>query len=195
MPSATKVSGRLCVRAVAKYGVFPLFSRRVAGLRSCYFVHQAFLVRHRHSLQSLNKHLSGALHQRTVVNSLGARSSNNAQVNAKPAPRREPRPTPDHGLVSAQRATANGHRQGRVGGRDGGDGDDVEQLLNQLGLPADLAAKLRLFGFEDNTRMSQIGRLADESLQLLLDYMVKHGIDVVTAIMVREAMKRRAGTL
>ena len=82
---------------------------------------------------------------------------------------------------------------GQDGG--GGSGDDVERFLDQLGLPADLAPKLRSFGFGDDRRMGYMGRLSDESLGLLLEHLTKQGVDLVTAIVVREGLKRRAGTL
>ncbi|PIL31062.1 hypothetical protein GSI_05758 [Ganoderma sinense ZZ0214-1] len=113
----------------------------------------------------------------------------------------------------AQPATPTGHGRGsgrekepEMGpGKDGrdedrdrdrdGDGDDVERFLDQLGLSVALAPKLRSFGFADDKRMSLMGRLSDESLGLLMEHLRKEGVDLVAAIMVREGLKRRAGTL
>ena len=72
----------------------------------------------------------------------------------------------------------------------------MERFLDQLGLSVALAPKLRSFGFGDDKRMSRMGRLSDESLGLLMEHLTKkEGFDLVTAIMVREGLKRRAGTL
>ena len=83
----------------------------------------------------------------------------------------------------------------RDGGGANGSGDDVERFLDQLGLPADLAPKLRSFGFGDDRRMGYMGRLSDESLALLLEALKEEGVGIVPAIMLREGLKRRAGTL
>ncbi|KAM5538355.1 hypothetical protein V8D89_007957 [Ganoderma adspersum] len=146
----------------------------------------------------LQKHLSGVVHQTAIGNipTESAGSSHDTRA-AKAAPRRDPSPrlAPDRGRMDTRAATSRRRGREHAAGQDGGDGDDVERFLDQLGLPADLAPKLRSFGFEDDTRMSRMGRLSDETLALLLEHLTKQGVELVPALMVREGLKRRAGTL
>ncbi|KAM5534123.1 hypothetical protein V8D89_012214 [Ganoderma adspersum] len=148
----------------------------------------------------LHKHLSGVVHQTAIGNipTESAGSSNDTRA-TRATPRRDPSPrlAPDRGGVDTRAAASRRHGHGRehAAGQEGGDGDDVERFLDQLGLPADLAPKLRSFGFEDDKRMSRMGRLSDETLALLLEHLTKQGVELVPALMVREGLKRRAGTL
>ncbi|KAI1791981.1 hypothetical protein LXA43DRAFT_972771 [Ganoderma leucocontextum] len=141
------------------------------------------------SLGYLNLHIKGKHHLSMLGK--GAGPSNDAQGVKLPQPR-DPSPPPAPKRVAAARPATVKRRQRAA---DQGHGDDVERFLDQMGLPVDLAPKLRSFGFESDERMNQIGRLTDESLGLLLEDLKKEGVDVVTAIMVREGLKRRAGTL
>ena len=72
----------------------------------------------------------------------------------------------------------------------------MERFLDQIRLPVSLAPKLRAFGLDSDERMSQIGGLSDESLGVLLDRLTERaGVDMAAAIIIREGLKRRAGTL
>ncbi|PIL31077.1 hypothetical protein GSI_05773 [Ganoderma sinense ZZ0214-1] len=176
------------------------------------------------SLGYLNKHLGGWAHQVAIGNCkipaprAAPSKSNDAQKGkAKAVPEaasrqdlpqvQRHRPAAGSGRYHSPAQPATPPRHGRGPGREketgpgpgqngeDGDGDDVERFLDQLGLSVALAPKLRSFGFADDKRMSLMGRLSDESLGLLMEHLRKEGVDLVAAIMVREGLKRRAGTL